>query len=145
MKLSNHKGLVFTLSYYLIGLLISYIVYLIFGWEYIHAPGFHHLTFILFLIGGLIWSFIDIIQLFRRKKRFYKESLIVHSIILGVLIIWIIIAFIIVETPKQNINMDDKSSITLINKKDTSLLINELNDTLYLKIKDSIYIDKMNK
>lgn len=145
MKLSNHKGLVFTLSYYLIGLLISYIVYLIFGWEYIHAPGFHHLTFILFLIGGLVWSFIDIILLFKRKKRFYKESLIVHSIILGVLFVWIIIAFLIVETPKQKINMDDKSSITLINKKDSSLLINELNDTLYLKIKDSIYIDKMNK
>ena len=145
MKLRNHKGLVFTISYYLIGLLISYIVYLVFGWEYIHAPGFHHLTFILFLIGGLIWGFINAILLFKRKEQFYKESLIVHSIIFGVLIIWFIIVFVFVETPKQELKMDDKSSMTLINKKDTSLLINELNDTLYLEIKDSIYIDKMNK
>lgn len=145
MKLSNHKGLIYTVAYYLIGLLISYIVYLIFGWEYIHVPGIHHLTFVLFLIGGLIWGVINIILIFKRKKQFYKESLVVHSIIFGGLIIWILIAFRIVGTPEQNFEKENNSSMTLINKNDTSLLINGMNDTIYFKIKDSIYIDKLNK
>lgn len=144
MKLTKHKGFVFTILYYLISFLISYVIYLIFGWEYIHAPGFHHLTFLLFLIGGLLWSIFNIILFFKRKDLFYKESLIVHSIIFGGLIIWFLIAFIIVEIPKQELKIENKSSITLINKIDTSLLKNEMNDTLYLKIKDSIYVDKMN-
>jgi hypothetical protein len=137
MKLQDHKGYIFTILYYLSALIVSYIVFLIFGWEYIHAPGFHHLTFLLFLIGGMVWSIFNIIQLFRRKGSFYKESLIVHVIIL--------IAFIMVEYPKQEPNTSSGNSITLINSKDTSLLINEMNDTIYLQIKDSIYIDKMNK
>jgi len=145
MKLQNHKGYIFTILYYLSALIVSYIVFLIFGWEYIHAPGFHHLTFLLFLIGGMVWSIFNIIQLFRRKGSFYKESLIVHVIIFTGLIIWFLIAFIMVEYPKQEPNISSENSITLINLKDTSLLINEMNDTIYLQIKDSIYIDKMNK
>jgi hypothetical protein len=145
MKLQDHKGYIFTILYYLSALIVSYIVFLIFGWEYIHAPGFHHLTFLLFLIGGMVWSIFNIIQLFRRKGSFYKESLIVHVIIFTGLIIWFLIAFIMVEYPKQEPNTSSGNSITLINSKDTSLLINEMNDTIYLQIKDSIYIDKMNK
>ena len=145
MRLRDHKGYIFTLSYYLISLIVSYIVFLIFGWEYIHSPGFHHLTFLLFLIGGLVWSIFNIIQLFRRKGSFYKESLIVHAIIFTGLTIWFLIAFIMVEYPKQEPNISSGNSITLKKSTDTSLLINELNDTIFLQIKDSIYIDKMNK
>jgi hypothetical protein len=145
MRLQDHKGYLFTLSYYILALIVSYIVFLIFGWEYIHAPGFHHLTFLLFLIGGIVWSIINIIQLFRKKGSFYKESLIVHLVLFIGLIIWVIVAFIIVEYPKNEPNNSNSKSISLINSKDTSLLINEMNDTIYLQIKDSIYIDKRNK
>lgn len=145
MKLRDHKGLIFTILYYLLGLLTSYIIYLIFGWEYMHSPGFHHLTFLLFLIGGFIWSFIDIILFFKKKASFYKESLIVHSVIFGGLLIWIIAAFIIVEFPMQDQKEENANSMILINRNDTSLLIDEKKDTIYLKINDSIYIDKLNK
>jgi hypothetical protein len=145
MRLRDHKGYIFTISYYLIGLISSYIVYLIFGWEYIHAPGFHHLTFLLFIIGGIVWSIIDIIQLFRKKGSFYKESIIVHLVLFTGLILWFLVAFIMVENPKQEPNNGNGNSVTLINSKDTSLLINEMNDTIYLEIKDSVYIDKMKK
>jgi hypothetical protein len=50
-----------------------------------------------------------------------------------------------VENPKQEPNNGNGNSVTLINSKDTSLLINEMNDTIYLEIKDSVYIDKMKK
>jgi len=145
MKLSDHKGLIYTILYYLIGLLTSYIIYLIFGWEYIHSPGFHHLTFLLFLIGGFIWSLINIILFFKKKASFYKESLIVHSVIFGGILIWIIAAFISVESSMQNPTEENANSMILINRNDTSLLINEKKDTIYLKVNDSVYIDNLNK
>jgi hypothetical protein len=145
MKLSDHKGLIYTILYYLIGLLTSYIIYLIFGWEYIHSPGFHHLTFLLFLIIGFIWSLINIILFFKKKASFYKESLIVHSVIFGGILIWIIAAFISVESSMQNPTEENANSMILINRNDTSLLINEKKDTIYLKVNDSIYIDNLNK
>jgi hypothetical protein len=143
MKFRDHKGYFYTIIYYLFGFLLSYIIYLIFGWEYMHAPGLHHLTFILFLIGGIIWSLFDLILLIRKKAKFYKESLIVHSTIMVALIIWIFTAYFMVEIP--NIKHDDvrNNSITLTKRNDTSISISAKNDTIYLKIKDSIYVDRM--
>ncbi len=93
----DHKGYVFTVFYYLLGLIVSWIVLLIFGWEYAHAPGLHHFTFLLFLISGFLWSIIDIIQLSRRKGSFYKESLIVHLLLFAGFIIWFLTVFIKVQ------------------------------------------------
>ena len=84
----------------------------------------------------------NIIILIKRKSRFHIESLFVHSIVFGVITIMILIALNnepqTKETSKSKLN-----SITMTNKKDTSLLISDKNDTIYLKIKDSIYIDRM--
>ena len=142
MNLKKHRGFIYTIIYYLIGLLTSYIVYLIFGWTYIHSPGFHHLTFIFFLIGSIIWSMANIITLIKRKSRFHKESLFVHSIVFGVITIMILIV-LNSEPQTKKTNNSRLNSITMTNKRDTSLLISDRNDTIYFKIKDSIYIDRM--
>lgn len=126
--LSKHKGIVVTIVYYLFALLISYIVYLIFGWEYIHAPGFHHLTFILFLFGGLIWWIINIILFFIKKRVFYKQSMISHSVVFAGLISSILL---IVKTAEPT-NDENMSAMTLTNKNDTSFLMMIMKMILYL-------------
>ncbi len=45
----------------------------------------------------------------------------------------------------QDQKEENANSMILINRNDTSLLIDEKKDTIYLKINDSIYIDKLNK
>jgi len=84
----------------------------------------------------------NIITLIKRKSRFHKESLFVHSIVFGVITIMILIV-LNSEPQTKKTNNSRLNSITMTNKRDTSLLISDRNDTIYFKIKDSIYIDRM--
>ncbi len=139
----KNKGLIYTVLYYLIGLFISYIIYLIYGWEYIHAPGYHHMTFILFLFGGVFWSLVNIIQIAKTKKRIHKQSLLIHGLIIGGIVSVLITTVKLSNIENHELNTNKDNSFATISKQDSSIIIVEKNDTIYWKIKDSVLIDKM--
>lgn len=49
------NGLVYSLSYYALGAIMTWFTYKVFGWGYQHAPGLHHFVGFLFWIGGIAW------------------------------------------------------------------------------------------
>jgi hypothetical protein len=146
MNIKMYKGLIFALTYYLIAILISYVVYLKYGWTYIHAPGLHHLTFIFFLLGGFIWNIYCVFKYFQNRQKFHKQLMLIHSLVFGGIITVFLIAYF--QNNKHepvNLMENDMKSISIINKQDTSICITEKGDTIFLKIRDSVLIDEITK
>ncbi len=146
MNIKKYKGLVYALTYYLIAFLISIIVYLLYGWTYIHGPGLHHLTFILFLFGGFIWNIYSAFKYFQNRHRFYKQLMSIHSLVVGGIIIVFLVAYFQNNNYEPvNFMENDMKSISIINKQDTSICINEKGDTIFLRIRDRVLIDEITK
>ena len=143
MNYKKHIGLLLTVSYYIVGLIVSYIVYLIYGWTYMHAPGRHHLIFVLFLIGGLFWSFYNIKQVISTKSAFHKESLLVHALVIGGLVSLFIVSVFGFNTARMDNPIEGEKSSVTIHKTDSTALVVNGNDTLFWKVGDHIIIDRM--
>lgn len=87
------KAIIFVIIYYVIGSVLSYITYLIFGHPYIHAPALYHLLIILILFTGGIWGIYALTQIkfYKEKKEYYKWLGIINLMIVFLFILWAII------------------------------------------------------
>lgn len=91
MKPDFTKGLIKGIAYYVIGFISAYITYLLFGWEYKHAPALYHLVAGAFLLVGAVWSFYYFVLLltgFRAKVNF--GLLTVHITVILSLILYLL-------------------------------------------------------
>jgi len=136
-------GLLKTLAYYLGGFILARVTYLIFGWEYIHAPGLHHVIGFLFLLGGAAWLIYSIwLLLVGKKERINYGAVTVHLI--AIIAVVGFIAFTVKQENKKSIQTDP-SEILIIDTKspDKSIITNGTGDTVYFKKRDSVLIDKI--
>jgi hypothetical protein len=135
------KGVLNGLLYYGGGFMLAYTAYLIFGWEYIHAPGFHHIIGFLFLVGGVVFLLRDLVFLVAGKRdKVDFGFLLVNGIVLSAIIIYLII-----DVNKNNVTeyKQDPKDIITIKKRDSfgfSSITNGNGDTLYFRNDDSVFI-----
>ena len=83
------KGVYSCLLFYGIGYGLASVLYLIFGYTYIHAPGIHHITILLTLIIGLSWLLVNIYALIKDKNAVLKDHIIANSIILFISLVYL--------------------------------------------------------
>ena len=126
-------GLLKTIAYYLGGFILAWLTYLVFGWEYIHAPGLHHFIVFLFLLGGAAWLIYSVwLLLVGKKERINYGTLTVH--LLTIISVIVYIAFSVRRENKNSFQPDPRD--VLIIDTDTankSILKNRKGDTLYVK------------
>jgi hypothetical protein len=148
MKLKNklNKGVLNRLLFYGGGFILAYTVYLIFGWDYIHAPGFHHIIGLLFLVGGVVFLLRDLVFLVAGKRdKVDFGFLLINGIILASILVYLFI-----EANGNNVTetkQDAKDIITITTRDSSgfSSLIDGNEDTLYLRNDVSVLIDTTSK
>lgn len=85
------SGIINTLIFYVFGFSSAWVIYLIFGHPYIHAPGLHHIAILLTFLLGLIWAVISTIIYFAKNKTEKLKGIIITNLVL-------VIGFIIFMT-----------------------------------------------
>lgn len=149
MKLKSKfvKGLMKGLLYYASGSILVYVVYLIFGWEYIHAPGFHHIIGFLFFVGGVVFLLRNLVFLVAGKR----EKIDFGFLLINVITLASVIIYFSVDIRNSNVADEyktDPKDIITINTRDSagaSSMVNGNGDTLYLRNDDSVLINKISK
>jgi len=126
--------------YYVLGVTLTWLTYVIFGWHYMHAPGLFHIVAFLFFLGGIFWAFYYfVLLLIGNKSKVNFGVLTIHIIV----ILSVIIIFYVGVKKIQEVDVleydADKAATMMINK-DTTLVLNVNGDTLYFKKGDSILI-----
>ena len=142
MKKLFIRQIIFSILYYLIGFLITWIVYKLSGTPYAHGPNLFHLVGLVVLLGGLVWLLKAIASLFTKDKQF--GTLLVHTLVLG----GIVISFILEISKDSDVDISDPESIITIHKDtvtNSASIVNGNGDTLYLKRGESVLIDKVGK
>ena len=144
MKTNFTKGLLKGLAYYAIGFLTAWLTYTIFGWNYRHAPGLHHIVALLFLLGGACWTlyyFVLILTGLKSKVNFGVFAVHIVTILTVVL-------YVVIDIRSENATeyKTEPADIITINKDSTtktSSIVNGNGDTLYSLKGDSVLIDKI--
>ncbi|MEE9408232.1 MAG: hypothetical protein V3V28_09170 [Polaribacter sp.] len=136
------KGILLALSIYFIGFGVAWLIYMIFGHPYIHAPGFHHLMILLTFIVGVIWTIGTILQFFltERPKKL-KGFIITNLFIITCFILYI--SYTLKDINKIDVTeKNEKNEISTEIKGDT-IRIYHNSKVVYLKIKDSVLIENI--
>jgi hypothetical protein len=144
LKTNFTKGLLKGLAYYAIGLLTAWLTYTIFGWNYRHAPGLHHIVALLFLLGGAGWTlyyFVLILTGLKSKVNFGVFAVHIVTILSVVL-------YLVIDIRSENVTeyKTEPADIITINKDSTtktSSIVNGNGDTLFSLKGDSVLIDKI--
>jgi len=144
LKTNFTKGLLKGLAYYAIGFVTAWLTYSIFGWNYKHAPGLHHIVALLFLLGGAGWTlyyFVLILTGLKSKVNFGVFA--VH-----IVIILTVVLYLVIDIRSEDVTeyKTDPADIITINKDTatkTSSIVNGNGDTLYSLKGDSVLIDKI--
>ena len=137
------KGIIKGLLYYGVGFLLAWVCYLIFGWEYIHAPGLHHLIGFLFLVGGLVFCLYYLILIVtRQREKVNYGFFLVHLTTLSSIIAYMIYSIYSVDKVESQTNPKNILTITKSDSLGNSSIIDGSGDTLYLRNDDTILIDK---
>lgn len=133
-----------TIAYYIIGVIAVYITYFIFGWEYKHGPGLHHIVGLLFLLGGLIrLLYYLILLLIGQKSKVYLSSLAIHLAVLISFITYFVIIITSINHHKIEANPEDIIQLNKDDKTNKIIITNGVGDTLSLKNIDSNGINKI--
>ena len=84
------KGLIDLLRYYSTGIGLIYIIYVIFGHSYVHAPAPYHFAIIVMYFITVTWLIITINSFFlkNRKTIYNKIVLLINAIILFNFTLW---------------------------------------------------------
>jgi membrane-bound ClpP family serine protease len=82
-------GVLKAVAYYTVGSAFVWVTYLVFGWEYMHAPGLHHLVGLLVLVIGAILLIRRLIEMFTNSGNSRnKGALLIHAIAVIVFILF---------------------------------------------------------
>jgi divalent metal cation (Fe/Co/Zn/Cd) transporter len=144
LKTNFTKGLLKGFAYYAIGFVIASLTYLLFGWNYKHAPGLHHIVAFLFLLGGAGWILYYFFLIFSGQNS--KVNFAVFAVHLVVILA--VILYFVIDIRSEDVTQykTDPADIITI-KKDTatkiSSIVNGNGDTLYAVKGDSVLIDKI--
>jgi hypothetical protein len=141
------KGGLRAAANYVIGFAIAWAAYLIFGWEYIHAPGIHHLIGLLVLIIGVFLLIRRLVGFFKNSSNsLNKGALLIHFVVIGGFGIYFLI--FLNEVRKPNVPSEEELAeaeyLTTDENTESIIIQNGLGDTVFLQVDDSVLIDKKN-
>ena len=137
-------GFIRGLLYYAIGLVAAWLTYIIFGWEYAHGPGLHHIVAVLFLLSGAVWTvyyFILILTGLISKVNFGLFA--VHVVMLLTVVLYVVIGIRSEEMSEYKSNPEDIITINRDTATKTASVVNGYGDTVFLMRKDSVLIDRV--
>ena len=135
------KGILQALLIYFIGFGTAWLIYLIYGHPYIHAPGFHHLMIGLTLFVGFFWMLSAIFYFFFKKKSTKLKSFIISNlIILFCFIFYLTYTLLEVNNNDRLKDNHSKNEIKMESKGDTTYVYHNKN-IVYIKVKDSILLN----
>ncbi|MER2996696.1 hypothetical protein [Pontibacter populi] len=141
------KGGLRAAAYYVIGFAIAWAAYLIFGWEYIHAPGIHHLIGLLVLIIGVFLLIRRLVEFFKNSANSSnKGALLIHFVVIGGFGIYFLIILNEVRKPYEPSEeaLAEAEYLITDDKTESIIIQNGLGDTVFLQVADSVLIDKKN-
>lgn len=145
LKTNFIKGIIKGLVYYAIGFVTAWLAYIIFGWNYKHAPGIHHIVALLFLLGGAGWALYYFVQtLTGLKSKVNFGVFVVHIVVILTVVLYFVIDIRSEDVTEYETNPAD---IIIINKDTvtkTSSIVNGKGDTLYSLKGGYVLIDKIN-
>jgi hypothetical protein len=134
------QGITKTLIFYGIGLATTWLTYIVFGQGYAHGPGLYIVIPILTILIGLFWTGSTIFDYYFKNKTDKRKGIILTNIIVFVLFV-LTIFYIRHQSRKDYADFSPQDQLTTSQYGDSTLI--EYNGTLvYLKIKDSVYVDK---
>ena len=131
--------------YYLVGFALAGLAYWVFGWEYIHAPGAHHLIIFLTFVGGFIWFL-------RTLHRFYfghwdksVRQIMIVTLSMSVLFTAFILHLIYLpaehEQPAQDKSLIEVAGDTTTLRRNGALIYYKVKDSVFFNSIDSSRID----
>ncbi len=135
-------GIARGLTYYGIGTLLVWVTYLVFGWEYIHAPGLHHMVGLLVLIIGAVMLIRRIIGAFSESRNSRNTgTMLVHALALLSFIFYLKLDMLHGAIKRDTGDPLPAETVTADRNSQTLLLTNYLQDSLDHPVADSVHVD----
>ena len=134
------KGVINAITFYGVGLGVTGLTYFIFGATAGHGPGLWFLVLFLTFLIGLFWTSSTLFSYFFKNKTDERKGIIYSNIV----VILIVIGTILYT--RSQIDYSDTSDpkreelSVSPNGDTTSIMLND--KIIYLKIKDSVFVDK---
>ena len=134
------KGIINAIIFYGVGLGVTGLTYLIFGATAGHGPGLWFLVLFLTFLIGLFWTSSTLFSYFFKNKTDERKGIIYSNIVVILIVIGTILH------TRSQIDYSDTSDpkreelSVSPNGDTTSIMLND--KIIYLKIKDSVFIDK---
>jgi|SRR5690606_964929 len=134
------QGITKTLIFYGIGLATTWLAYIIFGPGYAHGPGLYLVIPLLTILIGLFWTGSTIFDYYFKTKTDKRKGIIMTNIVVFILFM-LTIFYIRHQSRKDFADYSQQDELTTSQYGDSTLI--EYNGTLiYLRIRDSVYLDK---
>lgn len=135
-------GIARGLAYYGIGFLLVWGTYLVFGWEYVHAPGLHHMVGLLVLVIGAVMLIRRIIGAFSEPRNSRNTgTMLVHAFAILSFILYFKLDILHGAIKRDTGDPLPAETLTLDRNTQIVLLTNHLQDTLYYQVADSVHVD----
>src|SRR5687767_13299178 len=135
MNSKMSKGIIYTVIYYLIGALITGIVYTIFGQGYAHAPGPHYMVIFFTLVGGVLWTMGSTYKFFFHDKSNVAKGIIVSNLFVIVCSI-AFIYYIINSDNDSSYNLNGPAENIQADRHGDTTIIHHNGNIIYIRIKD---------
>ena len=136
------KGLIGAALYYAVAGLLTWLTYIIWGHDYIHGPGLHHLFGFLALVAGAIWILVGVVRLFLNKQD--KRN--IGSLLMNVVVVSSVITYFLIDINRgrESATIEDEGDFITIQQDastNSSSIISGVGDTILLQVEDSLIID----
>jgi hypothetical protein len=134
-----NKGLLKSILYYSIGLVLSGLSYSIVGHSYIHALGLHHIIIFLTFNGGFLWLIVAAIQYFTGQRTENLKGIILTNLLMSLVFI-LFMVYIIRDATDNSEFENNEDKITIEESGDTTAMYHD-GSPVYMKVKDSVLLN----
>jgi hypothetical protein len=137
------KGLIKAAIYYLVAVLVTWLTYKVWGHDYIHGPGLHHIVGFLALVGGVFWIVAGAAELFlNRQNKRNIGTLTVNVVVIASVVTYFMISFNEETGSSIQENKADMLTITVDSVTNSISAVDGLGDTVMHKVGDSTLVNK---
>ncbi|MDO6389241.1 hypothetical protein Q4E40_03810 [Pontibacter sp. BT731] len=135
-------GIARGLAYYAGGGALVWLTFLLFGWEYAHAPGAHHMMGLLVLVIGAVLLIRRLIGVLATPADMHnKGALLVHALAVVGFILFFKLIILNGALKRDTGDPIASEALTLDRHARTLPLPNKVQDTLFLQVADSVYVN----
>ena len=132
------KGMLYTLLYYISGLALAGLSYLIVGHPYIHAPGLHHWLIFLTFLGGFIWALAATVNYLTGTRTPKLRGIIFTNTV--AVVSFVLVLYRILHEERDTVAEEAGDEISMSQNGDTTILYHNEN-IIYMKVQDSVLLN----